>query len=126
VIEDVRGISIPFRMDPATGGVAQADGPEKIKENLIHLLLTGIGERAMRRDYGGGLQQLVHDPNNDALRAIVAHQVGKSISEAEPRVALQEVAVTQQDGTLVVSIYYVLRETRLPQSLSVPIGLGGI
>lgn len=124
--EDIHGFSIPFRIDPATGGVASASGPEKIKENIIHILLTGVGERVMRRDYGGGIRQLVHDPNNDALRAIVQHQIVKSVGQQEPRVLVQGVTVTQRDGTLFAEIQYVIRRTRQPQSLSVPIGLGGI
>ena len=66
-------------------GVAWTSGPEKLKENIKHILLTGLGERVMRRDYGGGLRQLVHDPNNDALRAIVQHQIAKAIGQWEPR-----------------------------------------
>ena len=55
--EPLHGFSIPFRIDPATGGVAvQENELEKLKENMIHILLTGIGERVMRRDYGAGLR----------------------------------------------------------------------
>ncbi len=124
--QNVHGFSIPFRIDQASGGVAPESGPEKLKENIIHILLTGVGERVMRRDYGGGIRQLVHDPNNDALRAIVQHQIAKSIGQWEPRVLLQSVTVTQQNGTLVAEIQYVIRRTQEPQSLSVPIGLGGV
>lgn len=123
--EEIRGFSLPFRIDPA-GRVAQAIGPEKLKENIIHILLTGIGERVMRRDYGGGLRQLIHDPNNDALRAIVQHQIGKSVTQFEPRVLVQDVVVTQQNGTLIAHLRYIIRETQQLQSVSVPIGLGGI
>lgn len=124
--EEIVGFSIPFRIDPATGGVAQEAGSEKLKENIIHVLLTEIGERVMRRDYGGGLRQLVHDPNNDALRAIVQHQIGKSLAQFEPRIQLQEVIVTQQNGMLTTHLRYVIRRNQQLQSVSVPIGLGGI
>ncbi len=122
----IHGFSLPFRIDPATGGVASANGPEKLKENLIHILLTGVGERVMRRDYGGGVRQLLHDPNNEALRAIIQHQIAKSVGRWEPRVQLQNVTVTQQEGTLVVELQYITRRTQQPGSLSVPVGLGGI
>lgn len=125
-MNDICGFSLPFRIDPTTGRVAWAGGDEKLKENLIHILLTGVGERVMRPGYGGGMRQLLHDPNNEALRAIVQHQIAKSIGEWEPRVMLQEVVVTQEAGTLVVSLHYVVRRTEQPQSLSVPIGLGGL
>ncbi|MBK8933872.1 MAG: GPW/gp25 family protein [Chloroflexi bacterium] len=72
------------------------------------------------------MRQLIHDPNNEALRAIVQHQIAKSVGQWEPRVALQEVVVTQTEATLIIRLNYVLRQTGQPQSLSVPIGLGGL
>lgn len=123
--EKIKGISFPFRFSPA-GGVAMTSGPDKLKENIKQILLTVIGERVMRRDYGGGMRELVHDPNNDALRSIVRHQVAKSISQWEPRVQVQEVTVTQREGELFVDILYLVSRSQQSRSLSVPIGLGGI
>lgn len=124
--EEIFGFSSPFRINPTTGGVASASGADKLKENIIHILLTGPGERVMQRDYGAGLRQLVHDPNNDALRAIVQHQIAKSINRWEPRVAVEEVRVAVDGAQLMTQIIFVVRRTRQFQSLSVPIGLGGI
>ncbi len=123
---EIHGFSSPFRINPATGGVAGAAGSDKLKENIIHVLLTATGERVMRRDYGAGLRQLVHDPNNDALRAVVQHQIAKAVGRWEPRVAVESVRVAADGENLVAEIRYVVRRTRQFQSLSVPIGLGGI
>lgn len=131
--ERIRGFAFPFRIG-AAGGVAQAEGDEKLKENIAHILLTGVGERVMRRDYGGGLRQLLHDPNNDALRAIVQHQVAKAVGRLEQRVLLQRLDVAQGQGlspsvdgeALSISVQYIIRRTRQVQSLSVPVGLGGL
>ena len=125
--EHVCGFSIPFRVNNSNGGIAkQQNDDEKLKENLIHIIMTGIGERVMRRTYGGGMQQLLHDPNNDAMRAIVQHQLSKAIIENEPRVQLQGVDIVQNDGTLFAEIKYQVKQTQQTQSLSVPFGLGGI
>lgn len=123
--DTICGFSFPFRIS-ASGGVALTRGPEKLKENVISILLTGAGERVMRRDYGGGLRQLVHDPNNDALRAIMQHQLAKTIEYWEPGVQVQSVTVTQDEGKLYVELLYVIGRTGQLHSLSVPIGLGGI
>ena len=37
-----------------------------------------------------------------------------------------DVSVTQDEATLVVTLRYLIRRTRQPQELSVPIGLGGV
>ena len=122
--EDISGLSIPFRIDPASGRIAWVDGGEKLKENLIHIILTGVGERVMRRDYGGGVRQLLHDPNHSALHAIIQNQIARSITQWEPRIQLLSVTVQSQEATLIAQIHYRIRQTRLEQSLSVPIELG--
>lgn len=121
------GISIPFRIDEASGGVAwQRDESQKIKENIIHILMTGVGERVMRRKYGGGIRQLIHDPNNEALKAIVQHQIARSIGLWEPRVTLQSVTVRQENGTLTTGLQYSVRRYQNTESLTVPLGIGGV
>jgi hypothetical protein len=130
VSETLKGFSFPFRFD-GPGRVAVASGDAKLRENVVHILMTGPGERIMRRDYGAGLRQLLHDPNNDALRAIMQHQVAKAIARFEPRVLLQDVTVGQDEddarqGVLRVSVTFTVRRTRQTQQISVPIGLGGI
>ncbi|WAS91043.1 GPW/gp25 family protein [Nannocystis punicea] len=122
--ETIRGFAFPFRIDPDSGSVAAQTGDDKLRENIAHILLTGMGERIMRRGYGGGLQQLVHDPNNEVLRGVVQHQVAKSLGRLEPRIILQEVRVTQDGETLLLRIKYIVRSTRQVQTFSVPFGTG--
>ena len=122
---NISGFAFPFRIE---GGVKRQSGDDKLRSNITHILMTGVGERVMRRGYGGGLRQLVQDPNNNALWAIVQHQVAKAIGLLEPRVQLQQLSLSQsEDGaTLFVSVRYVIRNTKQVQNLSVPIGLGGL
>lgn len=122
--ESIRGFAFPFRID---GGVVARSGADKLRENLENILWTGVGERVMRREYGGGLRQLLHDPNNDALRAIAQHQVAKAMARFEPRVLVQDIRIAQdaESGTLWIRIEYIVRRTRQAQTLSMPVGLDG-
>jgi phage baseplate assembly protein W len=82
----------------------------------------------MRRAYGAGLRRLVQDPNNNALWAILQHQIGKSIAQLEPRVLLQELGVSASDdgATLSVSVKYLIVRKQAVQTLHVPIALNGL
>jgi uncharacterized protein len=128
----LKGFAFPFQItrDPVTGtgGVASLTGDEKLRANIVHILLTNVGERVMNRAYGGGLRTLVQDPNNGALVAIVQRQVGKSIGALEPRVLLQQLNVSRsEDGaTLFVSVTYLVKQTQALQTLRVPIALSGL
>jgi phage baseplate assembly protein W len=124
---NINGCLFPFQID-ASGGIAVVKSDDKLRNNVIHLLLTAVGQRVMRRDYGGGLGQLLHDPNNDALRAIVQYQVAKAIGTYEPRVLVQSVNVTRDElqGGLTIGVTFTVRRTRQVQQVSVPLGVGGI
>lgn len=137
---DPWGFALPFRISSG-GGVAPQAGVEKLRDNVMHILFTSLGERVMRRDYGAGLRQLVHDPVNDALLSIVQHQVLKAITQAEPRVEVSAVRVTSQRSgaggvaalgaeppgeAVIVELDFTVRDTGQPVSLSVPVGLGGV
>lgn len=124
MLENLQGFTFPFRIDPLTGGVAAQSGEDKIRENIAHILMTGVGERVMRRDYGGGLRQLVHDPNNEVMARIVQHQASRSLSLLEPRIALQELRVELDGATLSLHIKYIVRRTMQAQSFIVPIAAG--
>jgi phage baseplate assembly protein W len=120
----ISGFAFPFRI--VAGGVSTESGDAKLQQGITHLLLTGIGERVMRRDYGGGLRRVLHDPNNDALRAIVQHQIAKAIATYEPRVLVQGVTIMQDQATLTIDVRYVVRRTKLVQQLSVPVDVAGL
>jgi phage baseplate assembly protein W len=53
------GFAFPFAIEG--GGVARAQGMDKVAQNVRHLLGTRLGERVMLRDYGGGLHHQPHD-----------------------------------------------------------------
>lgn len=125
--EQLRGFAFPFRVT-AAGGVALAEGPDKLRQNIVQLLLTDIGERTMRRDYGGGLRAIVHDPNNDALRALVQHQIARALLRWEPHAQLQQMSIDPhaEPGTLWANLAYISRPALMPTSVRVPIGVGGL
>lgn len=118
---EVAGIGLPFRFEQ--GRIVTERGSAKLRSNLAHIMLCAKGERTMARDYGAGLRQLVHDPNNDALRAIVQHELRKAITRWEPRVRATRVEVSQADGVLWIQLEYVVLQTREQGSVSLPFGM---
>ena len=124
--DTLTGFAFPFRIGGPTGGVMLASGPEKLRDNVVQLLLTNPGERAMHRSYGAGLHALVHDPDNDALGAIVQHQVGRAVRQWEPRAQVRQVVLARPDlpGTLYLNLTFTARPSPVPLNVRVPIQLG--
>jgi phage baseplate assembly protein W len=103
--EDVSGLSFPFRV--AGGRVATSHGPDKVEQQMRHLLLTRLGERPMLRAYGGGAYEGVQEPDDDALRALVKHELELAIRTFMPEVRLTApVRIVSQDDQLIITILY--------------------
>lgn len=124
-----RGFAFPFRVDPLGGGIAWAEGAEKLHDNVMQLLQTNPGERVMRRSYGAGLRDLVQDPNDDTLRALAQHRIGKALADQEPRIRAQRVVVQSDDrdaagAGVLVEIAYEVRRSHQQGLMRVPLGGG--
>ncbi len=117
----LRGLSFPFRVDARSGGMAITEGPDKLKENLKHLLLTRIGERLMSREYGGGVTQLLHENINDGLIGVARHQITRAIIRYEPRILPQEVTVIPNEGQLFLRVIYIQADMPGLQSTVIPL-----
>ncbi len=101
----ILGAAFPFRI--ANGGVARASGAEKLAQNLRHLLLTRIGERAMRRLYGGGVQSAVHEPNDAALVGLVRHELTRAVAAFAPEIEIvSEIDVAARNERLEIAFAY--------------------
>ena len=118
----LRGLAFPFRMDPRTGGLALAEGSEKLRQNLAHLLLTRTGERVMLREYGGGAAALLQEPLDEGLLTVAQHQITRTILRYEPRVLPSDVAVVAAGGELLLRVTYVEAGTAGLQTTVIPIG----
>jgi phage baseplate assembly protein W len=115
------GPAFPFGIDPVSGRIATSAGPAKFRDNLTHLLLTGMGERVMARRYGAGVARLLQEGVNEALLAVAQREVGRAILEFEPRVIPRGVAVLPRGDQLVIRVDYVEAGATASQTVIVPV-----
>ena len=81
----------------------------------------------MRPDFGAGLLNFVHQPNNETTRNLIAGVVRKAIGQWEPRVLVEDVFVEASPTNLAevhITIHYQLRHTQTPAELSFSLNLG--
>jgi phage baseplate assembly protein W len=77
----------------ANGALAWQTGNKSIREVMLNILLTRPGERLMRPEFGAGIRNYIHQPNNETTRALVADAAQRALARWEPRVAVEEVRV---------------------------------
>ena len=47
-------------------------GNKSVREVMVNILLTRPGERLMRPEFGAGIRNFIHQPNNETTRALLA------------------------------------------------------
>jgi len=120
-MDDPKGTAFPFRIDPATGGVAWAAGDQKIREDLRVLLGTRLGERPLLRDFGTRIHSLVHEPNDDVTADILRKQAHEAVVRWERRVVVTRARLDQADGELRLVLNYVHSDRPTAAEMVVPL-----
>lgn len=118
-----KGWSFPVRVDPGTGDVAIAVYEEDIRQAILIILRTALGERVMRPDFGAGLETLVFESVNTTTMALTKHRVEQGLVTWEPRIDVNDVQVTTDAtmrNTLRISIDYKVRATNTFYNLVFP------
>ena len=68
-------------------------GNASVREVMLNILLTRPGERLMRPEFGAGIRNFIHQPNNETTRALIADAALRALTRWEPRVRIAEVRV---------------------------------
>ena len=126
--------AFPFRIDAASGQAARASYPDHVDQMIRQVLLTDPGERVCLPTFGAGLRRLLFAPigaqsgppgaavgaATDALGATTKMIVTQSLQTwLGDQITVQGVTVDTPltapglpDGTVLISISYVLIETQ--------------
>jgi len=118
-----KGWSFPIQFDPGTGDIAIVAYEEDIRQAILLILQTKLGERVMRPDFGAGLEALVFEPVNTTTMALVQQRVQEGLITWEPRINVNSVEVTTDPvarNTLNISIGYTVRSTNTFYNLVYP------
>ena len=96
---------------------------EHIRQSVRDILVTPVGSRVMRREYGSLLSQMIDQPQTPALRLQIMAACYSAIQKWEPRVSLTTITFDRSDtdGGLYVDITGTRTETSLPFSLTIPL-----
>ena len=112
----ITGFAFPFRIAPG-GGVATSSDREKIRQNILVILGTRLGERAMLRNFGTRLPSLVHEPNDDVLANVIETQAREALVQWEPRILVQAVDVEPDPSDAQAAIATILYKLVATQGL---------
>ena len=100
-------LSFPFRIgkDGRTAEVSTLE--EHVRDELIQLLLTNLGERPFLAEFGGGLRRLVFEPADETSTAVTKAMVTQAVSNwLGHRITLELLDVQVENETIQVDLKY--------------------
>jgi uncharacterized protein len=116
-----KGFAFPLQTNQR-GGINVSKQEQKIRESILIILGTQYNERVMRPDFGCNLKSLVFAPNNAATANLARHYVEEGLTKWEPRIALDEVLVENDNSEerLIIQVYYRIKSTNETGNLVYP------
>lgn len=115
------GWSFPLKTD-LQGGISLSAADRKVREAILIILRTELGERRYRPDFGCRLSELTFAPLNSRTLFLMRLYVQEALETWEPRIDLEEV-VTEPDpilGKVNILINYRIKSNYQSGSLVYP------
>jgi phage baseplate assembly protein W len=104
-------IAFPYAHEPG-GRTAPAAGDDHIRQMIEQVIFTAPGERVNRPTFGSGILQLVFAPASEQLVATTRLLVQSALQTwLGDIIDVADVTVEAGDGTLRVSVSYIVRTT---------------
>lgn len=105
-----------------TGSVRLVSGVDEVDAAIRMILSTVPGERVMRPDFGCAMWELLFAPITAGTLGLVEQAVREALDRWEPRISLQSVIATgeQGTGTIRITIGYQIRATNDIRNLVFP------
>jgi uncharacterized protein len=116
------GWAFPVGVD-ARGRIALVRRERDVEEAMMMILLTPVGQRVMRPDFGCRIHELVFASNDASTEGLAIYYVEEALARWEPRITLREVTA-EPDPTsperLMVRIDYQIKASYDRRTLVFP------
>jgi phage baseplate assembly protein W len=100
-------LSFPFRIGVDGRTVQVASLTEHVRDEIVQLVLTNLGERTFLPEFGGGVRRLVFEPTSEATQAMAKAMLTQAFDRwLANRATIEELKVNIEASTLTVDISY--------------------
>jgi len=117
-----KGWRFPILPD-ASGCLSYVEGDANVEQSVQILLMTQLGERVMRSDFGTDTPRLVFKPGSVQFLSLLENGIREAVTMWEPRIDLTDVTAETDPANpfkVTVSISYTVRQTNTSTNLVFP------
>lgn len=129
VRDDIIGTGWRFPILPdARGRLGYVSGADNIEQSLRILLLTNLGERVMRSDFGTSAREQIFSPGSEKALRLLEKSVADALRDHEPRIDvlnLRAEADPRDETHVNIEIDYQIRASYVRGSLVFPFYFDG-
>lgn len=118
-----QGWAFPPDFSWETKGAKMVEGEDDIRESLLILFSTQLGERVLQHEYGCNLQSLVFERFDSTSVTFLKDTIETAIIYHEPRIKLVKISASDtitKEGTILFDISYIIRSTNTRTNLIYP------
>ena len=109
------------------------DALAHLRQSVADILMTPIGSRVMRREYGSLVPALIDQPDNQATQTRVFSAIVSALMRWEPRIQIEKISTTRDPARpgfaeihIVGSYVGTFGREAAPLALSVPLSRQGV
>jgi phage baseplate assembly protein W len=100
-------LSFPFRIGQDGRAAAVASDDEHVRDELVQLLLTNLGERLFLPEFGGGVRRMVFESIDETTRGVTMAMLTDAVSRwLGHRLTLEALDVDVREETIEIEIKY--------------------
>jgi len=90
--------------------VESKDDKEVITSSIIWIIMTRIGERVMRPEFGSDVSQLVFELNNDMTLSRFEQSIKSALDKFDDRVEVVGIKCVQKDEVMECTVTWKMRK----------------
>lgn len=116
------GMKFPPQVNKADGRFEMVSGTECIRESVYLILMTQKSERFVHPEFGSSLMSFPFMEGSRALLNLMASELERDLSKAEPRIKNVDVEVSfgTEEGCMTVTVDYTIRDTNVKDNIVFP------
>ncbi|MBP0030693.1 GPW/gp25 family protein [Roseofilum reptotaenium CS-1145] len=116
-----QGVSFPLQVT-RQGSLALSAEDLNIRQSMVIILMTDLGERVYRPNFGCRLSELAFAPMNQDTLSLMRIWVQEALEQWEPRITVIKVLTIprQEEGRVDLMIQYEIRANYTQQSMVFP------